>query len=141
MTHNNVSLPDFLKSLTDPRRKQGQRHQFDHVLSIVIMAILSGNQGIRGFARFAKANADDLDEVFHFKHGYPKFNTIRSVLMIIDHQQFISQFIIWAQDSVPAFPKSLLAWMVRLFERQRTVGIRNYRTLSPWSMPSARKVI
>lgn len=97
------SLNDFVSSLKDPRRRQGQRHQFGHVISIVIMAILSGHQGLRGFARFSRVNGEALDEVFHFKHGYPKFNTIRSVLSTLDHQALIQQFIGWAKSSVPGF--------------------------------------
>lgn len=108
--NNTISLNDFLTSLKDPRRSQGQRHQFHHVLSIVIMAILSGYQGLRGFARFAKANADALDEVFHFKHGYPKFNTIRSVLCAIDHQLLMQEFIRWAQDSLPGFTEESISF-------------------------------
>lgn len=107
--NDKITLNDFLSSLKDPRRSQGQRHQFNHVLSIVIMAILSGYQGLRGFSRFAKANAEALDEVFHFKHGYPKFNTFRSVLSALDHQVLIHQFILWAQGSVPGFTEESIS--------------------------------
>jgi hypothetical protein len=106
---DHVRFNDFLASLQDPRRSQGQRHQFNHVMSIVIMAILSGYQGLRGFTRFARANSEALDEVFHFKHGYPKFNTIRSVLSALDQQVLIQQFICWAKDSVPGFTEEAIS--------------------------------
>ena len=40
-------LFDFFNSLTDPRRGQGQRHKLTDVLTIIIMAILSGHQGLK----------------------------------------------------------------------------------------------
>ncbi|MEM9685525.1 MAG: transposase family protein [Bacteroidota bacterium] len=56
----NYKMFEFFNSLQDARRGQGQRHKFDNILIIVIMAIISGHQGLRGFTRFAKANEKEL---------------------------------------------------------------------------------
>ena len=48
------NLFDFFGSIDDPRRAQGVRHSLPVLLSIIVMAILSGCNGLKGFARFAK---------------------------------------------------------------------------------------
>jgi len=75
-------LFEFFDALKDPRRGQGQRHTFRNVMTIVIMAILTGEQGFRGFHRFAESNAEELNAVLDMKHGTPGYNTIRSVLIL-----------------------------------------------------------
>lgn len=88
---------EFFSTLTDPRRGQGQRHKLHHVLSIVIMAILSGHQGLRGFTRFAASNEKELVELFKLKHGVPCFYTLRSVLNGLDEQLLAQRFISWVK--------------------------------------------
>ncbi len=92
--HNN--LLEFTSSFKDPRRGQGQRHKLHDVLTIIIMAIISGHQSIKGFARFAKSNEEELSEYLGLKHGVPSFNTFRSVLESLDEQVLSSKFIDWA---------------------------------------------
>jgi hypothetical protein len=94
----NYKLFEFFTQLEDPRRGQGQRHKLADILTIVIMAILSGHQGLKGFARFAASNEQDLTEVLQLKHGVPCFFTIRSVLQGLDEQLLAKQFISWVKN-------------------------------------------
>lgn len=92
---------DFIGSLHDPRRGQGQRHKLQDVLMIVIMAILSGHQGLRGFARFSKSNEAELKGVLSLKHGVPCFFTFRSVLGGLDEQFLAQNFTAWVKSYHP----------------------------------------
>lgn len=92
---------EFFNSLEDARRGQGQRHKFDNILIIVIMAIISGHQGLRGFARFAKANQEELTQVLKLRHGVPGFNTFRDVLMNLNEQILVDKFITWVKNYLP----------------------------------------
>ena len=92
---------EFFNALQDPRREQGQRHKLKDVLTIVIMAILSGHQGLRGFARFAKANEVELTEILKLKHGVPCFFTIRAILIELNEQVLVNEFIRWVQGYLP----------------------------------------
>jgi len=92
---------EFFDSLTDPRRRQGQRHKFSDVLIIVIMAILSGHQGLRGFARFAKSNVKELTEVLNLKHGVPCYFTFRSIFTGLEEQLLSAKFIQWVKSYLP----------------------------------------
>lgn len=89
---------EFFSQLSDPRRGQGQRHKLSDILTIVIMAILSGHQSIKGFARFASSNEQELSEALALKHGVPCFFTIRAVLQGLDEQVLARQFIAWVKD-------------------------------------------
>jgi hypothetical protein len=90
-------IGDFFDSLQDPRRGQGQRHRFDDVLTIVLMAILSGHQGLR----FAKANATELTEVLELKYGVPCYFTFRAILSALDEELLVSGFIKWVKGYLP----------------------------------------
>ena len=94
-------LIEFFDSLEDLRRMQGQRHSLRNILIIVIMAILTGEQGFRGFHRFAKSNAEELTEVLDMKHGIPGYNTIRSTLLSIEEEVLVKEFIKWTQNYLP----------------------------------------
>lgn len=97
----NYRIIEFFNSLEDPRRAQGQRYKLSDVLTIVIMAILSGHQGLRGFTRFAKANEKDLTTVLDLKHGVPCYYTFRSILLELNEQLLVSKFIQWVKDYFP----------------------------------------
>ena len=91
-------LSDFFGALQDPRRSQGQRHKLWDILAIIIMAILSGHQGLRGFSRFAKSNAAELTEHLQLKHGVPGFNTIRDIITNLEEQLLAQKFAAWVQS-------------------------------------------
>ena len=103
------TLTEFLGSIEDPRRKQGQRHSFKNVLTIIIMAILSGHQGVRGFSRFAKANAEELTEALDLKYGVPCYSTFQAILTALDDQILAAKFIEWAKDLTASLTDDFIA--------------------------------
>jgi hypothetical protein len=89
------NVKEFFSTLQDPRRAQGQRHSLENILTIVIMAILSGHQGIRGFSRFAQSNAKELTEALNLKHGVPCYYTFQVLLNALNEQVVAHKFIVW----------------------------------------------
>jgi hypothetical protein len=89
------NLLDFLKDLPDPRRGQGLRHPLCSFMTMLILAILSGHHGIRGFVRFMKAHEDTFTELFQLKHGVPSFGTTYTLLKVVDQQAFVHHFMKW----------------------------------------------
>ena len=89
------NLRDYFQSLKDPRRAQGQRHSLENILTIVIMAILSGYQGLRGFARFASSNEDELVSLLNLKHGVPCYYTFHSLLSSLNEGIMADKFMDW----------------------------------------------
>lgn len=100
---------NFFAALSDPRRGQGQRHKLQNVLTIVIMAIISGYQGLKGFARFAASNEEELTELLKLKHGVPCFFTIRAVLASLDEQLLAQQFTTWVKSYTPTTGDAFIA--------------------------------
>jgi len=92
------NMLEFINSLEDPRRGQGMRHQLEDIMVIILMAILSGHQGLRGFARFAKANSAELTEILNLKHGVPCYYTFRTIINGIEEQILADQFISWVKN-------------------------------------------
>ena len=97
----NYELEQFFDSLIDPRRGQGQRHKFRDVLTMVIMAILSGYQGLKGFARFAAANEQELTHVLKLKYGVPCYFTFRAIVTQLDEQLLAQKFVQWVKSYQP----------------------------------------
>jgi DDE_Tnp_1-associated len=91
-------LSKFIGQFTDPRRKQGQRFSLESLLIIILMGILSGYQSLKGLARFAKSNAEELIDTLSLKHGVPKFNTFRDMLQHLDADLLTQHFIAWAKQ-------------------------------------------
>jgi hypothetical protein len=91
-------LSQYISQIEDPRRKQGQRFSLENLLIIIIMGILSGYQGLKGLARFAKSNEEELTDVLSLKHGVPKFNSLRDFLQNIDSALLAVRFVEWAQQ-------------------------------------------
>ncbi len=106
MTYN---LQEFVSMLDDPRRGQGQRHSLFNVLTIVIMAILSGHQGFRGFERFARVNSDELTQALNLKHGVPTYQTIYAVLTKLNWQVLGDKFVRWSQAYHRDWPEEFIA--------------------------------
>lgn len=103
-------LFDFFNSLTDPRRGQGQRHKLTDVLTIIIMAILSGHQGLKGFARFAESNASELIDVLSLqKHGVPCYSTFRDILCGLESQLLAEKFTAWVKSYHPKLTDEYIA--------------------------------
>lgn len=95
MTYN---IQEFFSTLKDPRRGQGQRHSLQNILTIAIMAILSGQQGIRGFERFARNNAQELTEFLGLKHGVPCYYTFQSLFKSLNEQLLVDSFATWMRQ-------------------------------------------
>lgn len=102
-------LRSYFKLLKDPRRPQGQRHSLENILTIVIMAILSGCQGLRGFARFASSNEPELVSLFNLKHGVPCYYTFQSLLTSLNEGIMADLFMDWMKQQHLVIPDVYIA--------------------------------
>lgn len=83
------SLPEFFSAISDPRRKQGQRHSLSCILSIAAGAVLCGMEGYKAIGDWA----DDLSQKARQRFGcrrnngrypVPSRTTIRETLIRVD---------------------------------------------------------
>jgi len=83
------SLPEFFKTIPDPRRAQGRRHNLSTVLAIATGAILCGMRGYKAISDWAKSLSPKARERFccryeNGKYIVPSESIIRDVLIRVD---------------------------------------------------------
>jgi len=83
------TLPDFFKSIPDPRRTQGRRHRLATILAISAGAILCGRIGYKGIADWAQSLGQKARARFdcRYKNGtylVPSEFVIRNLLIRVD---------------------------------------------------------
>lgn len=83
------SLPDFFKTIHDPRRAQGRRHRVHVVLAIAAGAVLCGMRGYKAISDWAQALSPTARARFgcyfsHRKNSVPSESTIRNVMIRVD---------------------------------------------------------
>lgn len=98
----NYNLLAFLEGFPDSRRGQGRRHPLPSFLVMLILSIISGQQGIRGFTRFMKTHEVFFSDLFKLKHGVPSFGTTRTLLLVLEHDQLARRFQQWMSQYYPA---------------------------------------
>jgi hypothetical protein len=83
------SLPDFFKTITDPRRSQGKRHHLPTVLAIAAAAVLCGMRSYKAIWDWADSLSQSARERFWCrrekgKYVVPSESIIRDVLVRVD---------------------------------------------------------
>jgi hypothetical protein len=83
------SLPDYFRTIEDPRRSQGRRHRLSTVLGIAAGAVLCGMRGYKDMAIWAKNLGQKARERFgcRYENGryeVPSESIIRNVLIRVD---------------------------------------------------------
>ena len=92
-----MNLIEAFSELEDFRRPQGRRYPLGPMLVIVIMGIACGHTAYREIARFAKANADRLRELFRLERPeMPSHVTIRTLIQGADFSQLLVIFENWS---------------------------------------------
>lgn len=83
------SLPDFFKTIPDPRRDQGKRHRLSTVLAIATAAILCGMRGYKAIWDWADSLSQQARARFGCRYEKGKYiipseSIIRNVLVRVD---------------------------------------------------------
>ncbi len=94
------SLPDFFKTINDPRRAQGRRHSLHVVLAISAAAVLCGMRGYKAISDWAKALSPKARARFgcyysHRKDSIPSESTIRKILIRVDPVELDRALQLW----------------------------------------------
>lgn len=90
-----------LSKLSDIRRNEGKRHKIELIVMLVILAIMSGYQGIRAAGDFIKRNKKELISCFKPEKGrLPSFSTIRRVMNNINFNELCAIFEKWSKNYI-----------------------------------------
>lgn len=104
-TQHMYALPDYFKSITDPRRAQGRRHRLTTVLSIAAGAMLCGKTTYKAMAEWAESLGQKARKRFRcYYHPtlktlqVPSETIIRNVLIRVDPQELDEAANQWNQQ-------------------------------------------
>lgn len=90
------NLYELLVRLEDHRRAQGRMHELRLVITIVIMATMSGFHGLRAIGDFIKKNKKELVETFKPRNDrLPSYLTVGRVLQNVNFDELVEIFHTW----------------------------------------------
>lgn len=75
-----LSLLEILADIPDPRRKRGLRHPLSAVLSLAVLAMLSGNKTYQAIAQYGRDKGAALAHALGFRRGKTPCKSSFSVL-------------------------------------------------------------
>jgi hypothetical protein len=92
-------LADVFAELNDPRQRQGKWHDMGATLTMIFLAILSGEQGIRGVAGWIAEQRWRLGRQFKLRNSrVPSDGTIRRVLAAVEVSELERCLGKWADE-------------------------------------------
>jgi len=108
-----MTLIAQLKTISDPRSKQGQSHPLWLILFLALWGSLCGYWGYRPLAMFCQQQHHTLCELLELDPQtteFPSYSTFRRVFLLVDAQTWVNAFNVWALLHAPAFAGQL--WSV-----------------------------
>jgi len=105
-----LSLLDVLAQVPDPRSRHGQRHPLSAILSLAVLAMLSGAKGYQAIAQFGREKGYALAHALGFKRGKtPTKSTFSVLFRSLDVQAFEHALSRWIASRMPQGQQKLLS--------------------------------
>jgi hypothetical protein len=97
-----LSLLDVLAQLPEPRKRRGCRHPLHAVLSLVVLAMLTGCKSYEAIAQFGRDHGFPLAHALGFRRGKtPCKSTLSLVLRALDIVAFEAALSRWIASRLP----------------------------------------
>jgi hypothetical protein len=92
-------LAEVFAELSDPRQRKGKWHDIGTTLTIIFLALLSGEQGIRGVSAWIQEQRWRLGRQFKLKNSrVPSYGTVRRVLAAVEVNELERYLGTWADE-------------------------------------------
>ncbi len=96
-------LTSVFATLNDYRSRTSNRHPLSQTLALIVIALLNGESGLRGIARWLAENRWELCKYFGLKNGQvPSYGTVRRALNGVNLQELEREWQVWAEQVVRA---------------------------------------
>src|SRR5437868_14338235 len=97
-----LSLLDVLAQVPDPRSRHGRRHPLSAILSLTVLAMLSGAKSYQAIAQFGRDKGAALAHALGFTRGKtPTKSTFSVLFRILDVQAFEHALSRWIASRLP----------------------------------------
>lgn len=91
-------LTDVFAQLTDYRSRTSNQHPLSQTLALIVIALLNGESGMRGIARWLAERRWEMRKYFGLKNGQvPGYGTVRRTLQGINIQELEQGLQAWAE--------------------------------------------
>jgi hypothetical protein len=104
-----LSLLEVLAEVPDPRSRHGRRHPLPAILSLTVLAMLSGAQSYQAIAQFGRDKGIALAHLLGFRRKTPTKSTFSVLFRILDVQAFEQAVSRWMASRVPEEPEQALS--------------------------------
>ena len=92
---------EVFETLPDFRERSGRRYDLGTSLTLIFLAVLSGENGLREMARWMNEQRAELAQRFALARGeVPSYGTIRRILVGVDVNRLEQALTEWAQEAV-----------------------------------------
>ena len=100
-----LSLLGVLAEVPDPRSRHGRRHPLSAILSLAVVAMLSGAKGYEAIAQFGREKGVALAHALGFTRGKtPTKSTFSVLFRVLDVQAFEQALSRWVASRLPEGP-------------------------------------
>jgi len=105
-----LSLLDALAQVPDPRSRHGRRHPLPAILSLAVLAMLSGAKSYQAIAQFGRDKGFALAHALGFTRGKtPNKSTYSVLFRVLDVQAFEAALSRWITTRVPEDQEKLIS--------------------------------
>lgn len=92
-------LADVFGQINDPRDDKGKRYELRTLMTLIFLAILSGEDGLRGIANWLQERRWELGKRFGLKGGrIPSYGAVRQILLRLDIEELETHLSQWAEE-------------------------------------------
>jgi hypothetical protein len=105
-----LSLLEVLAQLPDPRSRHGRRHPLVAILSLTVLAMLSGAKSYQAIAQFGRDHGFALAQALGFTRGKtPTKSTFSVLFRLLDVSAFEAALSRWIISRLPEGPEKPIA--------------------------------
>lgn len=105
-----LPLLDVLAQIPDPRKRRGVRHPLSAILSLTVLAMLTGGKSYQAIAQFGRDKGKSLAWALGFRRGKtPAKSTFSEIFRALDIAAFEETLARWIRSRLPQGQELLLA--------------------------------
>jgi predicted transposase YbfD/YdcC len=129
------SVLNHFQHLQDPRVERTKDHNLVAIITIAILAILSGADGFVAIATYGKAKQAWLETFLDLPHGIPSHDTFGRVFALLEPQELENSFLSWISSITDKLGINLmhLDGKTAKGSYDREKKLKSLHTVSAWS--------
>ena len=128
-------INDYFGTIPDPRVERTRAHQLVDIITIALLAVLSGADGWNAIETYGLAKQEWLETFLELPNGIPSHDTFARVFARLDPALLESKFQDWVMLIAPELEASIIAIDGKCLKGSydRENGVQALRLVSAWA--------